>query len=70
MSEQANPPRHVYFWQNGMVMTFGADGRQMPELQGRDTPELRAAIAARADGETVYHEGAVWLRPSEWLMEV
>ena len=42
----------AYFWANGMVMTFGWDDQQIPELQGRRTPELIAKILAESDENT------------------
>lgn len=42
----------VYLWQNGMVMTFGEDGHQMPDLQGRNTPELLEKISLRSSPTT------------------
>lgn len=56
-----------YLWANGMVMTFDLDGEQIPELQGRRTPELAEAIRARSTAETEWigwgEDGpAVWPR--------
>jgi hypothetical protein len=47
--------KSVYLWANGMVMTFNAAGQQIPELQGRYTPELEAAIRARSDAATEWY---------------
>lgn len=40
--------RSTYRWANGMVMTFGWDGEQIPELQGPYSDELAAAIRRRS----------------------
>lgn len=45
----------AYCWVNGMVMTFGQDGEQIPELQGRRTPELIQEIIKHSDEETKFH---------------
>lgn len=42
----------AYCWQNGMIMTFGHDGQQIGELQGRRTPELVKAILENSDENT------------------
>lgn len=41
-----------YRWENGNVMTFGEDGEQIPELQGRASAELYAKIRARSTPTT------------------
>ncbi len=45
----------TYLWENGMVMTLGRDGQQIPELQGKHTPELVEAIRARSDEKTKWN---------------
>jgi len=42
----------TYLFDNGMVMTFGTDGQQIPELQGKHTPELRQKIIEASDSMT------------------
>lgn len=44
----------TYRWQNGMAMVFDEDGEQIPELQGRATPELAEAIRKRSAPATVW----------------
>ena len=46
---------NVYLWANGMLMVFGHDGEQIPDLQGRDNPERRQAILARSDHRTKFN---------------
>lgn len=52
-------------WQNDMVMVFGADGQQIPDLQGR-YEHVYSAVLAAADDATVFKHGA-W---RDWLVEV
>ena len=57
----------VYLWANGNVMTFGDDGQQIPELQGRVSGELVRAIQRRSTSSTQWtgfgEDGpAVWPR--------
>ena len=47
-TEPPDVVKSTWLWQNGMVMTFGTDGEQIPELQGERTPELARAIRARS----------------------
>lgn len=42
----------VFVFANGMTAVFGDDGRQIPELQGPWSDELRKKIEAAADDET------------------
>ncbi len=42
----------AYLWANGMVMVFGEDGEQIPELQGKATPERVRAIQRRSTRDT------------------
>lgn len=42
----------AYLWANGMLMVFGEDGEQIPELQGKATPEKVRAIQRRATRTT------------------
>lgn len=55
----------VYRWTNGMVMVFGSDGEQVPELQGKATPERLASIRARTTPDTRWH-GFGEDGPLEW----
>lgn len=50
--------RSVYRWANGMVMVFGDDGEQIPELQGEATLNRLAAIRDRSRLDTDWF----WLR--------
>lgn len=56
--------RISYRWANGMVMTFGHDGEQIPDLQGPWSDELEQAIRARAPHAELVgfppDEPAVW----------
>lgn len=38
--------KDVYLFTNGMLMSFGDDGQQLLELQGRLTDELKQKVAA------------------------
>ena len=51
------PPRvgASYLFANGTVMTFDRAGKQIPELQGRHTPELEASVRAESDFSTEFH---------------
>lgn len=42
----------VLVMSNGMIATFGIDGQQIPELQGKDTAELRNNILRHSDMDT------------------
>lgn len=42
----------TYKFPNGMVATFDLRDQQMPELQGRDTPELHKKIKDNSDENT------------------
>lgn len=44
----------AYKFPNGMIATFHGDD-QIPELQGRDTPELRDKIKLCSNENTVLH---------------
>lgn len=46
--------RTVFVFANGNVAVCDADGHQIPELQGRDSPELRDAIGERSDEQTIW----------------
>lgn len=59
-------PKHVYFWQNGMVMTFDQYGQQMPEFQGT-AEEVGDKVRAAARPETVI-EGGNWNTKTTWPM--
>ena len=57
----------TYLWENGNVMTFDQDGKQIPELQGPVSPELVVKIQKRSTRETKWigygEDGkAVWPR--------
>lgn len=45
----------TYRFDNGMIATFDYNDEQMPELQGRDTPELRGKIKAKSDERTKWN---------------
>ena len=49
--------RTVAIFDNGQTAVFDARGSQIPELQGQDTPERRAAIHARSDVDTQWRFG-------------
>ncbi len=55
-----NALQNVLVFQNGQILVFDAFGRQVRELQGRDTPELRSRIMAYCDSETSWIENCVW----------
>lgn len=42
----------VFLFPNGMFAVTDHRGEQIPELQGKDTPERRAAIDARLEDDT------------------
>jgi hypothetical protein len=44
--------RSVLVFSNGLIAVCDERGEQITELQGADTPELRAIIHSRSDGET------------------
>jgi hypothetical protein len=46
--------RSVYKMPNGMVCTFGPDGKQIGPLQGEYTPELHELIKKWSDENTVW----------------
>lgn len=46
----------VFVFPTGQIAVCDAEGKQIPELQGEDTPGLRAKIRARSDAATVWHE--------------
>lgn len=50
--------KHVYVWDNQMVMVFDERGQQMPDYQG-PVGEVWDKIQADKSPETVI-EGAVW----------
>lgn len=50
------PVKACYCFQNGMLMVFGWDDQQIPELQGRRSEDLLKAIRARSD-ERTHFEG-------------
>jgi hypothetical protein len=53
-------PRAVIRWTNSdMVMTFGQDGQQIPELQG-PYEEVREAVLAAAGEHTRFQHGSTW----------
>jgi hypothetical protein len=52
--------RHVYLWQNGMVMVFDQNDQQMGDYQGR-LDEVKEKILRDAGPETEFHGGA-WMR--------
>jgi hypothetical protein len=40
--------KNVYLFPNGMVVAFDPTGKQIPELQGKDSPELREKLKEAA----------------------
>jgi hypothetical protein len=58
--------RTVFVFPNGYVAVGDEHGQQIPELQGR-FPEVRDAILARSDEQTVFHGQAEWRRMAEEL---
>lgn len=42
----------VYKFDNNMLIVFGPDGQQIPELQGECTPELFDKLKQHIDHET------------------
>lgn len=55
---------YSYLFANGMVMTFDEHGEQMPDFQGRHTPELEAKLRAGACAQTVFRGFAG--QPADW----
>jgi hypothetical protein len=51
--------KHVYVWQNGMVIAFDQLGAQMPEYQGR-REEVWEKIQRDCRPDTVIEEDCVW----------
>lgn len=58
MADERPRVKLATYWQNGMVMVFGYDGEQIPELQGR-YEDMRAKVLAAADDQTRFAVG-VW----------
>lgn len=57
----------AYLWENGNVMVFDEDGKQIPELQGQVTAERVRAIQRASTAQTEWigfgEDGrAVWPR--------
>jgi hypothetical protein len=49
-------PRTVFVFPNGLVAVTNRRGEQLAELQGPDSPALRARIRARSDAQTLWVE--------------
>lgn len=45
----------VYLWKNEMVMVFGTDGEQIPELQGKADQDRIRAIQRRSTASTEWN---------------
>lgn len=58
------PIKTAYLWANGMLMVFGEDGEQIPELQGPFDLERYQAIKDRATPDTEWH--GFNEQPLEW----
>lgn len=56
MPTEATLAKSVFVFPNGMIAVCDADGKQIEELQGKDTPQLRSAIKARSDHNTEWNE--------------
>ena len=57
VAKVSKPVVKAYLWQNGNVMAFDADGRQVPAYQGDDALEK-----LRRDYPDLKVEGAIWPR--------
>lgn len=44
----------AYRWANDMVMVFGLDGEQIPELQGAYSDDLHGRIQQRSTSRTTW----------------
>lgn len=47
---------HVYYFENGTIAVFDTDGNQVPELQGKNTKELRMKIKKKCTPNTEIHK--------------
>lgn len=47
--------RTVFEFANGQIAVLDEDGREIPDLQGDNTPELRARIKERSDDLTEWN---------------
>lgn len=58
--KEPDVPKTVYLWQNDMVMTFGEDGEQIVQLQGRVSEDLVKRIVDAAEPDLTEFQIGTW----------